>query len=136
MKGATSVQISKFLSNVEHGLIAGKPDSSGPRALERMCDALRAILDGADPDIALGIERSSGRERKGFPRSLAHAIHDARMRREKWSVIELKVNAFLERNGEKPLSLSRIKTLYKEQLPDIETDLSIQRMLDRINARL
>ena len=73
-KHPESIFIEQFIFHVEKGLIAGKsgdlrkngPDTSGTPVLARTTEALRNILNGADPDDALGITRNEGASRDRF----------------------------------------------------------------------
>jgi hypothetical protein len=117
----------RFLAHVDKGLIVGRENSSGPAVLDNMRAAVRAILDGDDPDAALRITRGSGAPRDPHTLLLAVAIHNSREKREKWVVIEHEVNNYLAKIGRPPLSSSRIRKLPKENRTDVLAWISRQK---------
>ena len=114
MKRAKSRLIDIFLSHVKSGLISGRDDSSGPEVLQEMVTTLQDILNGEDTDKALHIERLPGKPPDVETIKRAILIHQQRKAGEKWSVVELVVNSWLKSEGREPLSLERMRAIYKQ----------------------
>jgi hypothetical protein len=127
--------IEQFLHHVDRGLIAAKIDSSGPAALHRVCDALRAIQDGDNVDSALGIERTRGGNEKPWKFTLAALIHHWESRGEKWATIEVLAGDWLQSIGEKPLRQTRLRQIRDEKRPDVERAVQIRRLIDTIDTQ-
>jgi hypothetical protein len=134
-KRASSRSIEQFIRHVDRGLITGKELSSGPHVLKDMRDALQAILDGEDHDQALGITRKTGPEAAPYSLPLAIMVHQWRggPKPEKWIVVEDHANKLLGKHGYEPLSLSRIKQIYKDQLPRVYAYMNIALFNDAID---
>lgn len=143
MKRAQSDLITSFLRHVEGGTITGQtipddsdefyvPDAfrrkSGSEVLAQLCDALRAIRDGADPDDALQITRAAGAPSDPVNAALAFLIHQWRKADVKWSVIEKQANDWLRENDRDGVSEARLKTIYKNHRERLEAFDDIKRM--------
>ena len=121
MNRRTSGLIDAFLFNVRTGYIVGQPQTSGPGVLENLAAALEQILAGADPNEALRVESSDGRPGDPTLDLLALKIHGSRQRGEKWAVIESKANTWLESQGRKRVSVTRLKQIYSDRSKQIHT---------------
>ena len=132
MKRAKSNLIESFLLHVEKEYITGLDDSSGPLVLERMVTALQDILKGEDSDKALAIKRQRGQPLNVETIMLALFIYQCRQAGDYWSVVENKVNKWLEDRGSKPISLSWMKAIHKENSGWISTRDTIVNMVDLV----
>jgi hypothetical protein len=126
-----------FLHHVDRGLIVVRDNSSGTIALQKMREALQAILNGVEPDEALGITRRAGAAEKSYSRTLAHLIHQWRKdKANTWEVVKRLADDWLRNAGQKPLSLQRLKNLYVEQLPAVEHDLSMADLYKLLDTKV
>lgn len=128
MKRANSDLIAAFLLNVQNGLIAGKAETSGPVALEKIVAALEAIADGVDPDVALELSRRSGGPSDNTNAALATLIHKHRKAGEKWATIELLAEQWLHDAGRESVTLTRMKQVYRAHLRALQRSDDIDRM--------
>jgi len=80
--------------------------------LKRMRVAVKAILDGEDPDKALGIERDRGAPRHHRSSAdLAVVVHNLRAAKTPWKKILREVNNTRKQAGERELSVPALKKL-------------------------
>jgi hypothetical protein len=114
VKRAKSDLIDIFLRDVKQGNVSGRGGSSGPEILRLMVAALQGILDGKETDQVLQIERQPGQPPNVENIKLAILIHQQRKVGEKWSVVELIANDWLKSEDLEPLSLARIRAIYKQ----------------------
>lgn len=130
-----AILIEQFLSNVDAGLIVGRENSSGPIVLENVRKALRSVLDGMDPDEALRVVRGRGADQESYTLPLAILVDRWRREGDTWAVVEVRAKRWMQQVGFRPLSLSRIKAIHKEQAAGIERRRSIQRLLEFFEAK-
>ena len=128
MKRAQSDLIAAFLLNVQKGHITGKDNTSGPVMLERMTEALRAIVTGTDPDTALQITRAAGAPPDPINGALAFLIHQRRKAGDTWLAIQTQANDWLAENDRKRVSERWLREIYKQHRDSLEAFDKIKRM--------
>ena len=79
-----------------------------------MVAALQDILQGENPDKALAIKRQRGQPLNADTIMTAWLIYQCRQAGDYWSVVDCKVNEWLKDRGSKPISVSRMKAIHKE----------------------
>jgi len=143
MKPADSSLIKTFLFNVKEGNIISKTknedglcvESGGQVYLDKITEALQAILDGVKPDTALQIERGSGARSldKTFIVALIMRSH-AEYGRKNIAAAEKDANAWLKATGHKTLSKRRfleIRTQHESTIEQMESYTEMVKMLEQ-----
>ena len=134
MKRTRSNLIDAFLFNVKKKYVTGTEGSSGPVILGKIAVALQEILDGADPDDALQIERKRGQSADPRNFTVASIIRAHRKEREKVAVAYMYANIWLEGNGHKTLSDKRLREIYKLHKAKLEQLESIALMIKKLSS--
>ena len=143
MKQADSRLIKTFLFNVKEGNIISKTkneeglcvESGGQVYLDKLTEALQAILDGEEPDTALKIERSAGQP--SDPRNLTLALimrSHVKNGRKNIDAAELDAKNWLESMGHKKLSSRRLRVIreqHKSTIEQMESYTEIKKMLEK-----
>ena len=117
MKPPRSKLIDAFLSDLEKGLITAHEDSTAPSTLQAMGVALATILDGENPEAALGITRQAGAPADLYNEALAIKIHNLRTAGVPWAAIEAIFKKEFTQRGRKTVLESNLKRIYKKHFP-------------------
>jgi hypothetical protein len=104
--------IYRFVHCVDQGLITANEQSSAPGDLADVAEALKQVLGGKRFEKAFDLKRKKDKDPWVFATALA--IHPLIKEREKWVIIHITVNRWREACGQKPLSETRMITLYNE----------------------
>ena len=120
MKRAKSDLIDAFIFHCYTDRLTAPEGSSGEFILAKVADALESILDGVNPDVALGITRRGGSPGDEYTFQLACRIHTQREAGEKWAVIEIVQNEWLSTVGRPAITVTRMKQIYKRHRPKIK----------------
>jgi hypothetical protein len=80
----------------------------------------------------LHIERQSGQPRNIENIKLAILIHQQRKAGEKWSVVELIANEWLESDGQKRRKLDHLKSVYRRNRDWLQRRDSIELMVKKV----
>ena len=136
MKRPSSKLIATFLSDVRKGVITGTEDSTKPSTLQVMVSALKNILDGANPEAALGITRKKGPTADGYNEVLAIKIHNLRQQDYPWSAIEEFFKKEHAQRGRIVVSESRLKQIYKDHFPAEQYERVMREMYQAANIQL
>jgi len=125
MSRVSSYRISQFLNQVKRGFIVATPRTSGEVELPRIVDALKAILQGEDPDSALQITRRTNATSDRTLDVATIAYHRRHKENpEKWVVIEHEINEILHPAGER-MSQTTIKNHYRAHRERIEKQVGV-----------
>lgn len=121
-----------FLEHCRDGHIGA--DDQGHLVLSKMRDAANQILAGDDPYAALEVKRTPGAQKAPHTHALARFIHHHKYQNgEKWAVVEQLANEWLSDNDLSPVSLSRLKKVYREHAEVIAKEASYNRQFHASN---
>lgn len=135
MKRADSRFIKTFLACVRADAITGQ-GRSGPVVLQNMVDALQSILEGADFDTALKIERKPGGPEYERTYILAVIMRAHMKGGDKVVVAEEYANIWLEAVGGKRLTARRMRTIRKQHHARIQAAESISVMVRKVQQAI
>lgn len=119
-KRVESVLLDAFLHHVLEGQISATINTPAPSVLGEMTEAVYAMLAGDNPSYAFKIKKRSGPEKQFYTVPLAMFIHlELQKEGATWASIEVVANDWRKRRGLKPVSLSRLKDIHKDNKEEV-----------------